>query len=166
MVDPALLRRMSLLGGLSEEDQAHVWSLFEERAYPPGGVVVEEGTPGRELFVIAEGSAEVLKRASDGQSIRLARLEAGACFGEMALVGIMKRSATVRATAPLRVLVLPWAQIVALSHTNAPLFTMLVMNLARDLCRRLQATDVLLAEFGPTAFIGEPKRAEPHGYSR
>jgi CRP/FNR family transcriptional regulator, cyclic AMP receptor protein len=156
MVDAALLPHVSILGGLAAEEQERIWALLEERTYEPGAVVVEEGTPGRELFIVAQGTAEVTKRAPDGSSVRLAQLVRGACFGEMALVGITRRTATVHALSPLRVLVLPWARIAELSRTRLETFAMLVMNLARDLCRRLQAADALLAEFGVSASRREP----------
>jgi CRP-like cAMP-binding protein len=74
----------------------------------------------------------------------------------MALVGITRRTATVRALSPLRVLVLPWARIAELSRTRIETFAMMVMNLARDLCRRLQAADALLAELGVSASRHDP----------
>ena len=80
----------------------------------------------------------------------------GACFARWPLFGITRRTATVRALSPLRVLVLPWARIAELSRTRIETFAMMVMNLARDLCRRLQAADALLAEFGVSASRPEP----------
>src|SRR5439155_5272745 len=121
---------------------------LEERSYGAGATVVEEGTPGRELYVIDAGSADVLKCAPDGREVKIAELGAGACFGEMALVGIMRRSATVRARSPLRALVLPYAQVGRLADQHPQTFTMLVMNLARELCRRLQHADAILGQFG------------------
>jgi CRP-like cAMP-binding protein len=161
MADAALLPHVSVLGGLSPEEQERIWALLEERTYEPGAVVVEEDTPGRELFIVAQGTAEVAKRAPDGSSVRLAELVPGACFGEMALVGITRRTATVRALSPLRVLVLPWARIAELSRTRIETFAMLVMNLARELCRRLQAADALLAEFGVPSSRREPTPRAP-----
>ena len=148
MLDDALLRRVAIFGGLTGDQLALVFALLDEREYAPGATVVEEGTSGRELFVIVDGAADILKRAGDGREARIAELGAGACFGEMALVGIMRRSATVRARSPLRVLVLPYAKIAKLAEEHPPTFTLLLMNVAREVCRRLQEADALLGEFG------------------
>jgi CRP-like cAMP-binding protein len=148
MVDTALLKRISVFGGLSEGERALMLGLLEERSYDAGATVVTEGTPGHDLFVITAGEAEVRKRAADGHETAIAELGPGACFGEMALVGIMPRSATVRARTPLRALVLPYAKIARLSKDHLQTFTVLVMNLAREVCRRLQAADAVLGEFG------------------
>ena len=148
MLDDALLKQVAVFGGLSEGQLALVFGLLDERDYAAGATVVEEGTSGRELFVIKEGTAEILKRQPDGRQAQIAELGAGACFGEMALVGIMRRSATVRARSALRVLVLPYAKIARLAEEHPPTFTILLMNLAREVCRRLHEADAVLGEFG------------------
>src|SRR5438093_8801182 len=148
MLDPAQLNRLAIFGGLSEVDCALIGALLEERTYEPGALVAEEGAPGRELYVIEEGHGDVLKRAPDGHEVKIAELGPGACFGEMALVGIMRRSATVRARSVLRALVLPYANVATLADKHQQTFVILLMNLARDLCRRLQHADAVLGEFG------------------
>src|SRR5437764_13349028 len=107
MLEDALLRRVAIFGGLTRDQLALVFHVLDERDYAPGATVVEEGTSGRELFVIVEGAAEILKGAADGREAKIAELGTGACFGEMALVGIMSRAATVRARPELLVSVLP-----------------------------------------------------------
>ncbi len=147
-LNESLLGKIAIFGGLSDAELAVVRGLLDERAYAGGATVVEEGTSGRELFVIQEGRAGVLKRGPDGREVRIAELTAGACFGEMALVGIMRRAATVRAESPLRALVLSYANVAELAAEHPQTFTMLLMNLARDLCRRLQQADAVLGEVG------------------
>jgi CRP/FNR family cyclic AMP-dependent transcriptional regulator len=153
--DALPLNKLAVFGGLSEDECTLVRGFLEERSYEAGATVVEEGTPGRELYVIDEGRADVLKSAPDGRDVKIAELGPGACFGEMALVGIMRRSATVRSRSTLRALVLPYTQVAKLAHEHPQTFTMLVMNLAREVCRRLQQADAVLGEFGP---ISPPSR--------
>ena len=74
MVDGAFLCRIPIFGGLSDDDLALVARVLEERVYEPGAVIVQEGAPGRELYVIADGRADVLKRAADGGETKIAEL--------------------------------------------------------------------------------------------
>jgi len=66
--------------------------------YPAGHVVLPEGTPGENLFIVSEGEVEVVRRSpKDGSETVLAVLGQGECFGEMALLTGLPTSATVRA---------------------------------------------------------------------
>ena len=65
------------------------------KTYKPGEVVFEEGTKGRELFIIQEGGIGVYKNSPEGE-VELARIEKGGIVGEMSLLDNMPRSATVR----------------------------------------------------------------------
>jgi len=150
MLQPDQLAALSLFGALPGQELVALSRLLEERIYEANAVVVEEGTPGRELYVIEEGSVAVSKRTADGRVVELGKLGAGDCFGEMALVGIMRRTATVRAQSRLTLLVLSYASIAELAKERPHSFTLMVMNLARELCRRLRQADAVLAECGIT----------------
>ena len=63
-------------------------------------MLTREGQPGREFFVLVEGTVEVTQ---GGEGI--AKLDAGDWFGEIALLTKATRTATVTATSPVRVLV-------------------------------------------------------------
>jgi NADH dehydrogenase len=86
--------------------------------YEPGQDVFREGELGDRLYIILSGAAEVRRR--DGAlDLVLAQLGPGQCFGEMALVNMVKRNATVRCTAALDVLSLPKKEFAVLA-ANLP----------------------------------------------
>jgi len=148
VLDRSLLSQVAIFGGLADGDIELVSALLEERRCDAGAAVCREGEPGHELFVIVEGRAEVTKRARDGVAVRLSELGPGACFGETSLIGITVRTATVSALTPLDLLSLPYAAVARLSAEQQPIFTMLVMNLAREVCRHLQHANERLIEAG------------------
>ncbi|HEY2773962.1 MAG TPA: FAD-dependent oxidoreductase [Candidatus Binatia bacterium] len=74
--------------------------------YEPGQAVFQQGDVGDSIFVIVNGSAEVL-REEGARNSRLACLGAGEVFGEMALLGSSVRNATVRCLEPMTLLRLP-----------------------------------------------------------
>lgn len=73
------------------------------KAYERGDVIVRQGEAGRCMFVIQEGEVEVI-RYQDGKAVQLAVLGRGEIFGEIALFGDEKRTATVRALGHARIL--------------------------------------------------------------
>jgi CRP/FNR family transcriptional regulator, cyclic AMP receptor protein len=66
------------------------------RTFKPGEVLFEEGTKGREMYIINEGKVGVYKQGPDGLT-ELAQIEKGGVIGEMSLLDAMPRSATVKA---------------------------------------------------------------------
>lgn len=95
-----LLRSLPAFADSSDKELTRVARLFEEVEFGEGAVLMSEGRPGREAFVILEGRVEITLRGE-----LLAELGAGEVVGEMALVDGGPRSATVTALEPVRALV-------------------------------------------------------------
>lgn len=73
------------------------------KVYRDGEPIVRQGEMGDCMFVIQQGTVEVLREEA-GQTFRLTELGAGEIFGEMALCEKEPRSATVRAVGEVRAL--------------------------------------------------------------
>jgi CRP-like cAMP-binding protein len=95
-----LIRKVPLFSHLSRKQLAQVAKVADEIDLREGKEMTREGAPGREFFVILEGSADVRK---GGRKIN--SLQPGDFFGEIALVTSVPRTATVSATSPVRALV-------------------------------------------------------------
>lgn len=74
--------------------------VFESRTVGTGNVLIEEGTPGEEAYIVARGELEVRRQTEKEGSLLLARLGNGALFGEMALLSRAPRAASVVACRP------------------------------------------------------------------
>ena len=95
-----LIRKVPLFSHLSRKQLAQVAKVADEIDLREGKEMTREGAPGREFFVILEGTADVRK---GGRKIN--SLQPGDFFGEIALVTSVPRTATVSATSPVRALV-------------------------------------------------------------
>jgi CRP/FNR family transcriptional regulator, cyclic AMP receptor protein len=96
-----LLRKVPLFSRCSKRELAEIATLADEVDLREGKELIREGASGREFFVLLEGQADVLK---DGK--RINEMGPGEFFGEIALVAPSPvRTATVKATTPVRVLV-------------------------------------------------------------
>jgi CRP-like cAMP-binding protein len=101
--DPKIerLSQVQLFSACSKRDLAAIARLTEEVDVPAGKILMRQGDPGRECFVIEEGKAKATVR---GKKSRV--MGPGECFGEMALLDSAPRSATVVAETDMRLVVL------------------------------------------------------------
>ncbi len=147
-VTPATLREIGLFGALNEEVVERLARSLKTVRMAPGDTVFREGDVGaREMYVLLEGEMEVSKRSRRGREMRVAILGPTDCFGEMSMIDMQSRSATVRALAPSRLLKVTSEDMDALYRADLKSYTLIVLNIARDLSRRLRVTDGILADF-------------------
>jgi CRP/FNR family cyclic AMP-dependent transcriptional regulator len=96
-----LLKRVPLFAGCSKSELRELAKTADELDLREGTVLTREGRPGREFFVLVEGTARVSKAGR-----KIAEVGAGDWFGEIALITNSPRTATVTATSPVDVLVI------------------------------------------------------------
>jgi CRP/FNR family transcriptional regulator, cyclic AMP receptor protein len=107
-----------------------------------GEVIFEEGSTGRELFVVLEGTVDIAKLRGGGRTV-IVTLGKGEFFGEMAVIDGSSRSAAAIASAPnTRVMRINHARFVYLV-SQQPAFALMIMD---ALSKRLRASNV--ATFG------------------
>ena len=146
-VTPATLREIGLFGALSDEVLQHLSSTLRTMRAAPGDTIFREGEPAREMYVVLEGEIEVVKKSRRGRDMRVAILGPSDCFGEMSIIDMQNRSASVRSLAPSRLLRMASDDMDALYRFDLKSYTLIVLNIARDLSRRLRVADGILADF-------------------
>jgi CRP-like cAMP-binding protein len=122
------------------------------RHYRDGEVIVREGDPGNEMFLIITGEVKIVKEKGGVETV-LAFLKPGEIFGEMALVqeGAV-RSATAKAHGDTTVLAMDKAEFLRQIQQDPEL----AFQILKSLCERLRAVDEILQEYS----IKDYKRQE------
>jgi CRP-like cAMP-binding protein len=95
-----LLKRVPLFAHCSRRELGAISRIADEIDLKEGKELTSQGRPGREFFVLVEGSVDVVKNGKKVNS-----LGNGDFFGEIALIHDSPRTATVKATSPVRALV-------------------------------------------------------------
>ena len=96
-----LIASVPLFAGLSKKELEQVSAIADELDFQPDKVLIREGDPGREFFILVDGTADVTR---GGETI--ATRTPGDFFGEIALMCDRPRVATVTTTSPSRALVI------------------------------------------------------------
>jgi len=142
----AFLLATPFFGGLSEASLERVVSMLVERRFDAGATVVAEGTPGRSMFIVHSGELVVSKLGATGQIIRVSRLAPGDFFGEMTLIEMQNRSASVVAESPTLLYELTAQELYRFYKMDVHAYVLVMQNINRELCRRLRRADNRIAE--------------------
>ena len=152
------LNDFPIFGGIMPEALAPMEDLFLSGSYEEGEHLIDQGTRGDRLYVMVEGIADVtadlggqgelqLAKLKRGETFGEMELKRGETFGEMELIDTQDRSATVIAVEPTKTLELTNMKFLKLFNRDPEVFRIMMMNLARDLSRRLRAADRRMAEY-------------------
>ena len=95
------LATVPLFSACSKKELQTIARASDDVEVPAGKVLVEEGKPGHEFFLILDGNASVKRGKRE-----IAKLGTGQYFGELALLDRGPRSASVVAKGDMEVLVL------------------------------------------------------------
>jgi serine/threonine protein phosphatase PrpC len=132
------LRHIELFADLDMAELVRLYAAFRERRATRGEAIIHEDEVSSSLFVIVRGSMDVEKGAKP-----IATLSAGSHFGEMALLNLRPRTATVRAREACQLLVLDRDAFVTIIREDAVLGVRLLWRLAATLSLRLDDTLLL-----------------------
>lgn len=133
--------------GLTEDESAVLERYVERRVFNPGDVVFTEGDLGRSMFLISRGTADVTIPIRDGRRSRLATLQRGTVFGEMALLDGEPRAARIEATSPLEAFELTHDAFDRLHAEEHAAAMKIQTAISRILGKRLRGANDLILEF-------------------
>lgn len=148
----AFLKSLSLFKDLGDRELGYILQALHSRTYGEGEVLFLEGDIGRALFILESGRVELSKRDAQGKARRLALLEPGDFFGEMALLEHLPRSASAAAAERSHIHLLYRSKLESLMHYHPRVAACIMRHLAQVLSARLRRATQSLA-------TGEP---EPH----
>lgn len=144
-----LLQSMPVFGAIREETLTFLLGLSSTVAVAAGAFFFREDEEAQSMFVLEAGEAAVVKHWQ-GHPYVLSQLAKGDCFGEMSIMDLRHRSASVLALQDCRAIELSCASLFALYQKDLEQFTVIQMNLGRVVTRRLRDADerLFLAKAG------------------
>jgi len=140
MVSIDLLKQVSIFSGLSDEQLVRIASLCREETHDRGDVIVREKEPSTDLYIIQEGSAQVLLVTPSAPGpTPIVHLGKGQIFGEVALVDRGLRSASVNAASDgTKLYAISRDEFVQLCDEDTRIGYIVMGNIAADLSFKLR----------------------------
>lgn len=152
-----LLQRMPVFGGVRADVLQFLLGVCSVVSVPTNEFFFREHDQGDSMFVLEAGKAAVLK-SWRGQEYLVRTLKEGDCFGEIAVMDHLPRSASVRAVEDCTAICLSAANLYRVSAQDPKQFALIQMNMGREVCRRLRESDNRLF----SAMMGTPNADIEH----
>jgi len=113
---------------------------MEREQYSPDELIITEGKPNDKIYFLIEGQVEVNKKDTV-----LSRFSEGEAFGEMEVLDVMPAVASIKALSNVLLMSISNKILREIYKRDLKIFSLIIMNLARDLSRRLRKADEILA---------------------
>lgn len=136
MIDIHSLQKYSLFGGLLPDQIERIIPLFGQERYVAGDSILKEGERNDRIFFILQGRVEVSRRGRV-----LLDLGEGDAFGEMELLDVQPTVASITSLDHTVAATISNRAVHEIYRMDAKVFAIIMMNLARDLSRRLRHMD-------------------------
>ena len=138
-----VLSDIAIWGGVSDRQRDKIFRRLEMGTFKKGEHVFQKGDEPSHIYIVKTGSI-VLQITNEKVILTKKTLTAGECFGEASLMSMQRHTTTATALEDSEVLVLSKQAFLQLKDEDIELFALLMMNIARELARRLNLTDEIL----------------------
>ena len=138
-----IISKVRIFGGVTDAQLDVVLRRLELWILQAGEVVFRKGDEPMHIYIVKTGRID-LHLSENDVIIHKHGLQVGECFGEASLISMHKHTSTAIAAVDSEVMALSRKALIDLKHEDVELFALLMMNLARELARRLYITDQML----------------------
>ena len=119
-----------------EEQIDNIIPLLVQEDYAPDDMIITEGKSNDKVFFILKGQVVITKK-----NVELVRFSEGDAFGEMEVLDVMPAVASIKAITPVTLMSISNKALRVIYNLDVKAFSLMIMNLARDLSRRLRKMD-------------------------
>jgi len=133
-----VLKSIPMFARLTPQEFRIIAQIAHERHYMAEEVVFEQDDEGLGMYVVLEGRIRIHQKCSEGNPKEIAQVEAGAYFGELALLDGAPRSASATAVESSRLLFFFRPEFLDILETHGRLGAKLSLEIARHTAERLR----------------------------
>jgi len=142
----SILNKITIFAGLSDSQLNKLFKLLSSVSYKANETVFEQGDEPGHIYIVKKGSVKLVIW-EEQIPLELMVFEEGHCFGEASVIGIQRHQGTVIAITNTELIVLSRKALMSIYDSDKELFSILILNIAREVCRRLYASDDVLLHY-------------------
>ena len=141
-----ILHSVTIFAGIGDDDFERYFKEDGITLKKRGEVLIKEGTNADEIYILLEGSLKVVLDL-ENEPLELLAIGPGKVVGEASVIGIQQHSASVVVTTDATLFTLSRKTLMQIHKENAELFGHLILNISRELARRLYASNQVIRKY-------------------
>ena len=134
------LQQNKLFDKIPRRKMLHVLETLHEKSYVKGETIFTEGEIGRALFLVVSGRIDLYKNMPDGTQVKVASINPGEFFGEMALIEERPRTTSAVVGEDAKMFLLFKIKLDALLYARPEIGVVISTRLAKIISTRLRET--------------------------
>jgi len=142
----AMIAEISIFGGVTDAQWETVLPKLDRGTFKKGDAIFRKDEEPTHIYILQSGKVELVL-ADEAVTIEKKRLGPGECFGQVSLMAMHRHTVTAIAEEDCVIVGLSRHALIELQKKDIALFALLMMNVARELARRLMLTDNLLLHY-------------------
>lgn len=142
----SIINKIDIFGGLSESQLKSLFSLLQKVGYEKGERIFNQGDQPSHIYIVRSGRVKMVLDI-DKEALEIIEFGEGKCFGETSVIGIQPHTATALAMEETELIVLSKKTLLSIFETDKDLFGRLILNIAREACRRLNKSDETILHY-------------------
>lgn len=141
-----ILNKIAIFAGLSDAQLYSLFRTLQKVTYEKDEVIFKQGEPSSHIYIVKSGAVKLYLEA-EAINLELVEFTVGDCFGETSLIGIQPQTANAIAVEKTDLIVLSSKALLSLYNTDKDAYIMIILNIAREVSRRLHKTDDILLHY-------------------
>lgn len=133
-IDETLKKKIAVFGALTRDEITELLGYMERREYQAGEKIFLQNSSPENIYIVEAGEVDFIYNGKK-ENYLLKKYTVGDCFGEIALLGIISNFGDCIAKDKISLLQLSKFSFHKLSKENNKLFTKLLFNITREICR-------------------------------
>lgn len=141
-----MIDKISLLGGLNNEELYELFSVSEYGVFKKNDILFHKDDSPNYIYIVLSGQIKVYM-TKDNIDYEFINISIGDCLGEASLMSIEPHTATAVCAKKTKLILISRKTLFTLHKTKPTLFSKLILNIARELARRLHKNNNLLFQY-------------------
>ncbi|MCD4778990.1 MAG: cyclic nucleotide-binding domain-containing protein [Candidatus Omnitrophica bacterium] len=142
-----ILNKIAIFGGFSDGQLQRVLRHLKKVVYGPDQVIYRQGDKPSHIYIVLKGAVKIFVDQDHRHPLELKEFLVGDCFGETSVLGIQSHSVTAIAERETELIVLERQVLFHFYEKDKEFFSLFILNIARETCRRLHQTDEMLLKY-------------------